>query len=75
MNLEQRLKIIFYDDMCLTIVTNGFMHIEKLVEALINAKAIENSNRAYVLADSSKKKIKYFAKIADRDQAELIGEE
>lgn len=117
-------------DMGLTIVTNGFMHIEKLVEkgintifiegqvkgstmvttgpkalrslsfysfdlafigangyddggyytadlseALIKAKAIENSNRAYVLADSSKKNIRYFAKIADRNLAELIGEE
>lgn len=41
MNLEQRLEIIFYDYMGLTIVTNGFMHIEKLVGKGIKTIFIE----------------------------------
>lgn len=41
MNLEQRLEIIFYDDMGSTIVTNGFMHIEKIVEKGIKTIFIE----------------------------------
>ena len=44
-------------------------------EAVVKAKAIENSTRAYVLADSSKENIKYFARIAKREDVELIREE
>lgn len=44
-------------------------------EAMVKFKAIENSTRAYVLADSSKKNIKYFATIASRDEIKLITEE
>ena len=44
-------------------------------EAMVKFKAIENSTRAYVLADSSKKNIKYFATIVSRDEIKLITEE
>lgn len=44
-------------------------------EAMVKAKAIENSTRAYVLADSSKENIKYFSTIAKRDEIKLITEE
>ena len=44
-------------------------------EAVVKAKAIENATRAYVLADSSKENIKYFARIARREDVELIREE
>ena len=44
-------------------------------EAVVKSKAIENSNKAYVLADSSKANIKYFQTIANRDEIKLITEE
>lgn len=120
----------FDSSMDITIVTNGLMHVEKLIaksiptiileglikpstkvtsgirtlesissynfdlcfmgangfdnkayytadvnEAMVKAKAIENSNRAYVLADSSKESVRYFATIAERDEAQLIRED
>lgn len=44
-------------------------------EALVKERAIVNAARAYVLADTSKKAVKYFATIAFRKEAELITEE
>lgn len=44
-------------------------------EASLKARAIENSNRAYVLADKSKESVKYFSKIAARKAAKLITED
>ena len=44
-------------------------------EAVVKFKAIENSTRAYVLADTSKENIKYFATIARREEIKLITEE
>lgn len=44
-------------------------------EAVVKSKAIENSTRAYVLADTSKENVKYFATIARRDEIKLITEE
>ena len=44
-------------------------------EAVIKSKAIENSTRAYILADRSKENIKYFQTIATRDDIKLITEE
>ena len=44
-------------------------------ESVVKVKAIENSNRAYILADRSKKNIKYFQTIAKRDEIKLITEE
>lgn len=43
-------------------------------EAVVKSKAIENSTRAYVLADTSKENVKYFATIARRDEIKLITE-
>lgn len=125
-------QLIDYLDksMNITIVTNGLMHIEKLIlkkiptiilegmikestkvasgvrtldsigrynfdlafigangydregyytadinEAAVKSKAIANSNRAYILADRSKESVKYFARIAGRDEVELIRED
>lgn len=44
-------------------------------EAVVKAKAIENSTRAYILADKSKENIKYYQTIATRDEIKLITEE
>lgn len=44
-------------------------------EAVVKSKAIENSTRAYILADRSKENIKYFQTIATRDEIKLITEE
>lgn len=72
-------SLSFYNFDLAFIGANGYgdvgYYTADLSEALIKAKAIENSNRAYVLTDSSKKNIRYFAKFADRNLAELIGEE
>lgn len=58
---------------------NGFdergFYTADVNEAMVKAKAIENSTRAYVLADTSKENIKYFATIATRDEIKLITEE
>lgn len=44
-------------------------------EAVVKSKAIENSTRAYILADRSKENVKYFQTIATRDEIKLITEE
>lgn len=44
-------------------------------EAVVKSKAIENSTRAYILADRSKENLKYFQTIATRDEIKLITEE
>lgn len=44
-------------------------------EALIKKAAIKSSNKAYILADSSKIGKKYFANICSFEQAELIKED
>lgn len=44
-------------------------------EAVVKAKAIENSTRSYILADKSKENIKYYQTIATRDEIKLITEE
>lgn len=44
-------------------------------EAVVKSKAIENSTRAYILADRSKENIKYFQTITTRDEIKLITEE
>lgn len=58
---------------------NGFddfaFYTADVSEATVKAKAIENSARAYVLADSSKEGIKYFQTIAKRDEIRLIRED
>lgn len=58
---------------------NGFdkrgFYTADVNEAVVKSKAIENSTRAYVLADSSKENVKYFATIAKRDEIKLITEE
>lgn len=58
---------------------NGFdgrgFYTADINEAMVKAKAIENSTRAYVLADKSKENIRYFATIATRDEIKLITEE
>lgn len=58
---------------------NGFddkgFYTADINEAMVKAKAIENSTRAYVLADRSKENIRYFATIATRDEIKLITEE
>lgn len=58
---------------------NGFdekaFYTADINEAMVKAKAIENSTRAYILADRSKENIKYFATIATRDEIKLITEE
>ena len=58
---------------------NGFddkaFYTADINEAMVKFKAIENSTRAYVLADKSKENIKYFQTIATRDEIKLITEE
>ena len=58
---------------------NGFddfaFYTADVSEATVKAKAIENSARAYVLADSSKEGVKYFQTIAKRDEIKLIRED
>ena len=59
------------------VVTNGIIHLEKLVDndiekALIKRQAINNSNKAFILADSSKFDIVYFANVARLEEATII---
>lgn len=58
---------------------NGFdeeyFYTADINEALIKRKAIELSNKAYILADSSKEHEVYHAKIIKRSEVELIEED
>lgn len=58
---------------------NGFdeeyFYTADINEALIKRKAIELSNKAYILADSSKEHEVYHAKIIKRSEVELIKED